>query len=269
MLVKCPRCHKSRELKSKPSKDTLCVKCSNISAYDNHEYKNYIRVCKGCGDKKKVRSKKEMTDYCFKCQGILKQVSHFRLCLTCGDIKKVDRVKATKSNICSPCHMKVMRQHQKPAVINHYFCHTCPDVRVTKLKKKTNYCGDCSRKRSKSKSKGSYSLDNMKFIPIVTKKVIKPKKVLKMSSKSTVVKSKKKVISSEAIQKQRDINKQHREAVKDKDYDMKPNSDSEVDNQKMIKSWLNKNKPSVIDHPEIPFISQKSAYASGSSVMTF
>ena len=224
----------------------------------------FIRVCQHCKDEKKVRAKKDITTHCFKCQAIWRRISHFRICLTCKDVKQVDRIQATEYTKCSKCHTKEMRTHRKLAPINHYICHVCPSIRITKLKKKSNYCGDCNRRRDRNKEKGSYDLHTMTYKPLIIVKKVK----VKVKKKKTVkVLKTKKLMTDANLAKVREINRLHREANKQKKELIVDKDQDWVDDT--ISKWLANNKPSIVlDKNEvIPHMHGKCAYINNSTLI--
>lgn len=79
---------------------------------------------------------------------------------TCVDCKQPKRVtyKPKPKQLCHSCSAKLMAtkmqdKNTKPKGTHKrywYFCPSCPSVRESVAKKKTPYCGDCSRKGKKS-----------------------------------------------------------------------------------------------------------------------
>lgn len=115
MITICEQCHSPREVVRVSS--TFCRVCS-----DFNKRKNYIRTCEDCGDVKEVKSQGE------------------------ADCKK-----------CSDCNNEAKREKWvqrdfKPnlnKIVYWYFCPTCPDIRKTRTKRKTPYCKECTKEKSK------------------------------------------------------------------------------------------------------------------------
>ena len=171
---------------------------------------------------------------------------YFRVCVKCGDEKWMS-FRPKKNAICSECAEKEMikrcMKKEDEKVKYWYFCPSCSSVRVLSDKRKSNYCITCSRKHSKT-VKPYYFFDfdtlkvrtltvNPKPLPKVKKKKIaKPKKPRKSRTRS---------VSPEAIKKQIEVNRLHKEEVKKQEKKVvQRKSDAE-----MIAEFLKHKEPSV------------------------
>ncbi len=95
---------------------------------------------------------------------------HERLCPECGNSKMFPR-KIKPNELCQKCSGKargkklVGARYKNHQYIRYWkFCPTCPVVKTIKVKPKTPWCGDCSRKHAKTlKSPCYYNLKDMKM----------------------------------------------------------------------------------------------------------
>jgi len=176
----------------------------------------YLRTCSDCGDKSWISYKPKDGVLCQKCSG-----------------KKLGK-NMSQNNI----------KKEEDKIKNWYFCPSCSSVRGGHGKRKTSYCGKCSRIESKT-VKPYYFFDfdtlqvrtlvvNPKPIPkkVIKKKVAKPKKPRKSRTRS---------VSPEAIKKQIEVNRLHKEEVKKQEKKVvQRKSDAE-----MIADFLKHKEPSV------------------------
>ena len=248
MKAICPLCEKSRTVKWKPKKGVVCKDCRNSKKRINPlgERTKYQRVCE-CGDVAYVGYKPKGTEMCRSCRGKEQAIN------MCGkNVKKPeDRIRYT------------------------HICMMCPSVRVTLDKRKSNLCIDCSRKHSrKKKPKIYFDFKDMKikatkryFVFVkngkdtnhcdvcdTTREVSqsqfsqygfhtncrKHAKRKKKNTKST--KQAKKEVSKEAIEKQREINKKHREEVQN----VSKIAKSKLTDEQMMSKFMKKNSVTVI-----------------------
>jgi len=242
MKVECPACHEMREVNWKPKKGTTCTSCRNQSKRKNPigTRTKYKRVCK-CGDVAMVGYKPKGDEMCKLCRGRLQAAA-----MTGKNTKReADKIRYT------------------------HFCQLCPSIRVTVDKRKSNLCLDCSRKHARRKKvKIVFDFNSMKMIgrPDKVYHSICPScdvkreisqanfslhgantKCRSCATKSRVKtyrkpKKSEKKVSKAAIEKQREINKNHRESVKAKE--AKPNQ--ELSNDDMMAIYLSKKKITVV-----------------------
>ncbi len=150
--------------------------------HDNPRFE-YHKVCPSCGDRKWVKYKFREGSRCIAC-------SASELARKLSEGKHVpDELKAKY----------------------YYFCAECESVRKTVNKRKSNYCHKCNRTHNLRKLKDEIYFDllTMKYVVLA----VKPKPVVKVAKKPKKAKLKHTVrkIPTEAIERQRRLNQEHRE----------------------------------------------------------
>jgi len=166
---------------------------------------------------------------------------HIRICKDCGDKKRVDR-SGVKSSRCMSCLIKFRketnfysRKKSTPKVRYWYFCPECSSVRAVQIKRASSYCRNCSRYYSKN-PKRYYSFDFkiMGFkIRIDTNN--------KMPKIEKTYKPRKRTHSKEAIAKARDENRAYREEMEAK-AKREAKASQKLTDDEMIKNFLKKNE---------------------------
>ena len=162
----------------------------------------------------------------------------------CGDcgIEWYTRSKH-KAKRCRPCYVKSL-QGKRPENIKSkekkkYYrtCEACGDVKEVSCSAnaKSRWCSKCANKHKE-----------------------KPK------SYNTNSRYDKDKAMQKSIEKQRNINRQHKARLEKEGKIRKLNvsivQDDKMD-RKMIDNWLKKNKPSVVSHPDFTHIEQKMSIA--------
>jgi len=259
----CPTCGAIKHYKAKVSKKNLLADCMDCSLekrtiHKDGEKRTYTRVCK-CGDIKEVGYKPKGNERC-------------RKCAKKEDAKEMARIRWGKVG----------------RIRYFYFCPTCPKVSEVTIKRKTSWCGDCSRLYSKTKP--SYSLewdyDTMRYFRIckhcgdikqvkqedkcglkacnecrhleIDKKVANAKRKAtneakkKANPKPKVAKKPKraeKKINPIALAKVREVNRKHKEEEARKK--TKPKVKAKLTDEQMMAKWLKGNKVTKLEDNKI------------------
>ena len=245
MKVICPSCHETREVKWKPKKGTVCLSCRKKSRQINPvgERTKYTRICK-CGDVATVGYKPKGTEMCRQCRGKIqakdmcgknvkreedkKRYTH--ICAMCPSVRVT--VDKRKSNLCLDCSRKHARR-KKP-----YIHFDFKEMKIKTPKRYFSYCTGCDAIREVSQSQFSqygYNTNCRKHQKRTTyKKSIN--QVVKQS------KSKDKKVSKEAIEKQIQINREHKEAQKTRE----SIPVAKLSEDEMTAIWLSKHSVTVV-----------------------
>jgi hypothetical protein len=250
----CPQCGEPKVYKipiRNRNLTTLCRKCAGANRRTSNGYRTkYTRECCVCGDIAEVTY-------------IPKE---YAKCPKCANKDAISKMIETKK-----LNHKYVRYW--------YFCRYCSSVRASEVKRKTSLCSDCNR-RLGSRKKITYDIEwdyeTMRYYRICricedVKQVnqaslggiktcnkckhlgydMKEKENKRLASlKDTVSKRppKKKQskvqMSKKEIERLREINRKHREAVAKQEKLDVARSKSEED---MIAEYLAKNKPKVLD----------------------
>lgn len=261
----CPQCGKTKCLSEKPRKrnrETPCKTCAGKNRTKSTDKERFTRVCDTCGKLKKT-PREVLATTCVKCS----------------------RKKTGKTLVLN-------RTYSEAKTAYHYFCRTCPSVRVLRARRKTSYCSVCVRKHTKGESlKIYFDFTEMKMkIPKVrhfaicpecppetatrlvqNKKVagivrcvkhrIQPKDIKRKTrtvvKTKTKTKSKAKEVSPEAIARAKEINREHRAEVKESKKEETVQIPQTKSDEEMIAEFLAKKKPSVrlADNSREPLIS--------------
>ncbi len=191
-----------------------------------------------------------------------------RICAICKDSKQITK-QPRPGTLCPSCRSK--KKRRKPIVYKIYwhFCPTCPSVRGLKTARRTQYCADCSRIESAKKRVGKkrksperkdmqvfYRIcpdcpadDNTSVVSAARYSGIRPCKVHRkrvvpkkynVKPRSTVL-NRTTNVSPEAIEKERQKNREHKEALKQER--VKPKAQKKTDEQ-MLEEFLKTNQPS-------------------------
>ncbi len=227
------------------------------------------------------------------------RISQYERVCACGDVKWVN-YKPKDGTLCYTCSGREQAvnmagknvKKEEDKIRYYYFCPTCPTINLNVDKRRTNWCGKCSRLYAKKpKDKRYFDMETMKMkIPMRyfricphcpeddnTKQVpreilggIKPcvkhkyvdnpealkakeeKRVATRKANSDAGKHKKvykktrakiqKKVSNLAIQKQIELNREHRERVDENE--LIP--EQKMTDKEMMDKFLKKNKPSVV-----------------------
>lgn len=186
-----------------------------------------IVECVSCSKKREVKEIRERdSSMCRSCSRAnswakVPKIRHFRMCIDCGKVDQVQRKQDTEGKRCLDCY-KIHRRGTSEEFKR--ICVDCGDIKIVENKKKSLHkrCNSCANR--------------LKAIESAKKR---PKKVVQKKVK------KKSYPSKEAIEKQREINKKHREAVakeKKESINKQIKSDDE-----MKEEWLKKNKVTIIE----------------------
>jgi len=196
-----------------------------------------------------------------------------RVCAECGDIKEVT-YKPKSTTLCGACRSKklnvasiIARRWEGHTPVRYwYFCSNCPSVREVKVRHRSVYCADCSRRLArKPKVKGYFDLKTLKYylpkvrhfrvcekcgdVKEVKTKQSAQKKLCRSCSlnkkvKGIAYKTKRKTrVSKLQIEQERERNRQHREAMAKAEKPKKP----KLSDEEMIANYLKTNKVTVIE----------------------
>ncbi len=197
------------------------------------------------------------------------RTTYTRIC-KCGDIATIGykpkpdtmcRACSAKARLYKTLHARWLEDYKKIRYV--YFCPHCPTVVIRDAKKKTALCGKCSRQYSKKKNIPTYewSYITMRYFRVCPdcpennnikevssqanagiKKCKKHKesKPYKKYKRKAVVKKDKKV-SKVAINKAKEENRKHREAMES----LLPTPQQKSD-EELMAEWLKKNKVKVL-----------------------
>lgn len=196
-----------------------------------------IAICPKCHKGREVvRVRAE--NLCAKCAG-LERTTEPNLCITCGSKRSKT---SERGKECLECYKKSRKNDTK------YFrvCIDCGDSKeVTReYSTKTLRCPSCAAKEK-------FRLNPMpKRVP--SAKTIAKKEAAKLRAKEIASKPKKRVMpkktprtgSKASIARAQKINKEHREIVESEKKDI---PEQKLSDEDMMKAFLKKNKPSVID----------------------
>ncbi len=236
--ITCPQCKEVRQLTEKPRSRAsgVCRKCA-----DENRTQKYVRICTDCGDEKVCTSK------------------------TQADSKRC-RVCATKLNA-----IKRTKRVKKPKVTYEVECPECLLTRTITTSprvRKSDMCADCSRKLSKKKrdlegniirhfrvckvcgnAKEVKSAKNAE-VQYCKKHTPRPTgaKRKQVATYKPRTKSGKAIVSQQAIEKVRQINKQHK-AIQD-EIKKKPIPRAKLSNEDMVKAYLVNNTVTMLSSDE-------------------
>jgi len=263
----CEDCGKTREVKNKPKAHNKCCRECSDKRRKGTVRKRYDRVCDTCGDIKTTKYKPIATT-CAKCKQkeMGKRLSEMNIktdkdkakslywyfCRTCSDVKAKN--KRRKGCSCGEC-FKFRANRPEPTMyydligndVRHYrICDKCDDVKeVAKANSGYETCDKCLMENNKiAQGKSNRATGRKKNI-----------------SERKVYVRKKTVVSQEAIDKQRAINKAHREAQSVKK--VEPNqlhSDAEL-----IALWLSKHSVKECSLKDVEPANQVISISSGNS----
>ena len=252
MLIACPKCNVPRELSRDRGK--LCRTCTTkANRSRNWTPEGYEQSCIDCGKKWLTNSDTKATR-CVSCSGTklgkemaqknVKEPSEKKrykvVCDDCNEQRFITaNPKHRKTNLCGKCSRKATGKANKKEDKMRYFriCPECPE-------------DDCTKQVSSAKLAGiklchKHSMKNR------TRFVTKPyKKTNKQKTKE------KDSETSYAMQRAIEINRQHKEAVKNIDFDKPLISVEKEKSRNMIDDWLKDNEPSIKDHPDMPYSHQ-------------
>lgn len=96
---------------------------------ENNTVTEYLRVCAECGDEKWVQHKP----------------AEGTLCRKCTNLNMEDNLVKARAKMMA-----------MPKVRYYHFCPTCPTVTISRAKRKTQFCGKCSRLYGKRKGYRTY-----------------------------------------------------------------------------------------------------------------
>jgi len=108
------------------------------------------------------------------------KIKKIRICVECGD-KQIVSYYPTGKEKCRKCSARdriaktIHQKYKNPDFKRNcftYFCPNCSSVRIGQSKRKTNYCGDCTRKKKSFMQQYTFCLKFMKYIK-TNKKPIK------------------------------------------------------------------------------------------------
>lgn len=179
--------------------------------------------CPICEEHREVKViEKRSSGLCKSCAAAKRKIKvpkirHFRICIECQRVDQVGSAKLTKNKMCLDCAKKTRLEDSYKRV-----CVDCGDVKVVKEKKKASHkrCNSCANRIKATITAAKRKLQS----PAPKKKVIKKGSHL----------------NKEAIAKQRELNKKHREEIeasKAKEIPMQVKTD-----QEMIAEYLKNNK---------------------------
>jgi hypothetical protein len=175
-----------------------------------------------------------------------------RVCANCGDKKEVVYY-PTGKELCKSCaYDKFARETILKRYENHvhvkytYICHSCDSVREFRTKRKSNFCTKCSRVwRYKKKHKIYFDFDTMSIINLSPKPKPKPIKMDIKRGKGRPKIDNKRIgnqPSKQAIERAKEMNRKHKEALKEKPKIVKQT----VSEEELIAMFLLTNSPSVV-----------------------
>ena len=222
--------------------------------------------------------------------------TYTRTCVQCGATKQV-KYKPKGTETCNVCNMgKINRtNHKERRWKDHkevryiYFCPLCSSIRILKAKRKSPYCRECSKTVAKSvEERGYFNMETMKFekpkiryfrcckicgdvrevktFQSAQKQYCKKCKITKNNHLARTKPHKKKSVSKAEIERQIELNRKHKESLKEKKAVIQTRSEED-----MINEWLKKNQPSVVadDTEPMPYHSQKSGFCSTDSILGY
>ena len=208
----------------------------------------------------------------------IKRWRYVRTC-SCGETV-VTTYKPKEDTPCKKCSDKQLGKKMSEGnrkeihVVYTYFCPTCPSVRAFRVRRKTPYCADCSRKkfarirtdkesRVKTPSRTFIRIcpeceegNNTIYVASALNAGVKPcrihKKVpvgtdRKQVSSYKSRKPKANSVSNEAIEKQRELSRKHRAFADGKPKEVVQRRTDE----EMMKEFMKNSKPSVMDTVKI------------------
>jgi hypothetical protein len=172
-----------------------------------------------------------------------------RVCNTCGREDKV-----TYSNVlgrdCMSCAKKkamvsiVAKRNANRIYIKYwYICPHCPNVRITRTKRKTNRCASCSRNKAKTYIQYfiKFDFNTMSYIKVLNHlprpKVNRVKKSKAIKKLDKPIRKKSIKVSKEAIERERLRNRKHKLAIAEQKN--KPKKPKKTD-EEMIAEFLAK-----------------------------
>lgn len=133
-------------------------------------------TCTQCGDIREIATKPKAGKglICRACSTVNKMTRtlkppFYTTCIDCGVVRELKK-RNTASKRCRSCATRLLMSTRsgwtKDKIVYTYFCPTCPTVNVLKAKRQTSYCGVCSRKYTKRKSRPDYiyfDMENMMY----------------------------------------------------------------------------------------------------------
>ena len=185
----------------------------------------------------------------------------------CGNVKEV-RYKPKGNELCASCRSKISvidvnkRWEYIPRKRYWYFCPHCSSIRELRATRKSSLCTNCNRTYAKKPAtKGYFDLDTLKYIipkirhfrvcsvcgdvKEVKSKQSAQKKFCRKCKPSKPRKLKRTTQMSKAeIEKQRELNRKHREEVSKQN--KKPKKQTLTD-EEMIAKYLATHKVTVIE----------------------
>ena len=255
MKTICPGCSKSREVKWKPKKGTVCLECRTNKSRVNPigTRTKYKRVCK-CGDIATVGYKPKGNEMCRLCRGREQAIDmcgknvkkeedkkrYTHICAMCPSVRVT--VDGRKSNLCRDCSRKHARR-KKP-----YMYFDFKEMKIKAPKRYFAYCNDCDAVREVSQSQFSqygYDTNCRKHAKRNKKNKKSDMQIIKEARKSP--KSKSKEISQASIKRVQEINRDHRKAVKNITEKKPKISKQKKTDDEMMAAFLKTNKPTIIE----------------------
>ncbi len=271
ITVNCERCNEPREVTRIRPDTKYCKPCASLIRREKLNVRNlkwkmvvdkhgkssayYLRVC-GCGNEKWVSYYPKEGAECCSCaaskvgytmsQNNIRPKEELkryeRICTGCGATSYLtsDPKKYRSTSLCGDCSRKeIGKANAKPKLfVRHCVSEGCDDIEMVSSKANSvgKMCKSCRSKLPKKK-KANY-----------------PK-----NRKSVKVKN---VVSKQAIDRARAINKEHREnAVK-----ATPKKRNPLSEKDMVAKFLKTNKPSVVDDStEIPHFVGKAGFSHNNS----
>jgi len=222
--------------------------------------KKYIRTC-ACGDVKEVGYKPKPNTKCMSCSAkvlgknmaksrwakVKERKTYTYFCPTCPSVRILNARRT--SSMCGDCS-RIYSKRPKPTASHFDF----KDMKMTIMKPAKRYfrlcidCGDCKQVATASAAKPNYcrkcSDKNKDRKAISAKGVATIKKATKPRKKTV-----KKKVSKEAIEKQIQLNREHREFHEN---EVKEIPEQSTSNEDMIARFLKKKKPSVTVDMSVP-----------------
>lgn len=269
--VTCSNCLKSREVVHKEKRSTdLCRTCAHkLRVRPKVEKKVYTRTCPECPEDEATIVVSSKANSGIKLCGThralarfaeIPKARYFRICPDCPPETATVQV-ANKSSegirLCRPCldakrrganyeRNRAKREARQEAARQHKEQQEAEKAEVRRLRALDRDEKRIARESAKPKLK-----------PKPEPKVRKPRVVTK---KYIITKPKRtKYVSPQAIEKAREINRQHRERIEEAKAKVDTFVPDDEKESSMIALWLSNNKPSVeIVHDEpFPFFSQQ------------
>jgi len=244
--VTCIDCHESREVVRARKRQTRCLKCSI-------EARRKPNKCSDCGADRHTSSPLGRCKDCYLKNRTVSEEERTRTCVDCGD-KKVMKTKSRIKKRCASCSAKKraidvpIRKNKLPTEQN--YINPRVTYKTAKGNVRTLYLRTCtSCENSAYVSCKPRDPDNV-LCSDCSKEVGSYRHATKKRAKHNYPKNRKlKIPPKEAIEKAKEINREHKESIANNNIKTIPIQ--KLSDDDMVAKWLETNEPKK-DLNEIP-----------------